>query len=433
MKGLEQFDLVIAGGGMVGASLLCALSPLVDQYDLRVAIVEAIPLPSFSANADVSVDHHKPSYQPSYDARSTALSWGSRNIYKQLGVWDKLSLQATPIERIHVSDQGRFGSVRMLASDYGVDALGYVVENGWLGRVLLESVEQMKAVSFLCPAAVVGVETTTTGSLIHIENEGVTQTLETKLLVVADGGRSELCRQLRIDLEQHDYRQQAIIANVTSQRPHQNIAYERFTKTGPVALLPLNEQGKRMAEQNRCALVLTVAEDEAEMLTAMNDKAFLEKLQEKFGYRLGRFQQVGERHSYPLRLQWAKDQVRPGVVIMGNAAHTLHPVAGQGFNLALRGVTCLAETIREACIANEALGAIGLLQRYLDRSCRDQKQTIAFSDQMIRLFSNNDLLLSHLRGLGLLALDCSPPLKKWFAQKAMGFTHHLPPAVRVGK
>lgn len=432
MAGNAQFDLVIVGGGMVGASLLCALSPLVSRYGLRVAIIEAFPLYA-QASAGNSGGQAKRSYQPSYDARSTALSWGSRNIFKRMGLWEKLVEQATPIERIHVSDRGHFGSVRMNAQDYSVDALGYVVENGWLGQVLLETVEQMKQVKLICPAQVARVESIPTGTRISFEQEGSSQSIEAGLLVIADGGRSELCQQLKVESEQHDYLQHAIIANVTVQKAHQNVAYERFTSAGPLALLPLHEPGKRASEQNRSALVLSVGADEVDVLMAMDNKAFIEQLQEKFGYRLGRFEQVGERHSYPLTLRRATDQIRNGIVVMGNAAHTLHPVAGQGFNLALRGVAALAETIREACTQNEWLGSIDVLQRYLARCDSDQQQTIAFSDQMIKLFSNDDFLLSHLRDLGLVALDCAPLAKKLFAHKAMGFSHQVPPTFHAGK
>lgn len=426
-----QFDLVIVGGGMVGASLLCALSPLVSQYGLRVAIIEAFPL-SVQASAANSVDQAKRSYQPSYDARSTALSWGSRNIMKRMGLWEKLVEQATPIERIHVSDRGHFGAVRMSAQDYAVGALGYVVENGWLGQVLLESIEQMQGVNLICPAQVTRVDNLSNGARISFEQDGLSQSIEAALLVIADGGRSELCQQLKVELEQHDYRQHAIIANVTSQKAHQNVAYERFTSAGPLALLPLHESGKRASEQNRSALVLSVGADEVDVLMALDDQGFLEQLQKKFGYRLGRFEQVGERCSYPLTLHRAKHQIRNGIVIMGNAAHTLHPVAGQGFNLALRGVAALTETIREACAQNERLGSIEVLQRYLARCDSDQKQTITFSNQMIKLFSNDDFLLSHLRDLGLVALDCAPLAKKLFAQKAMGFSRQTSP-FHVGK
>lgn len=410
---------------MVGASLLCALLPLVERHRLRVAVIEAVPLYAQAAlNGGAVAD----GYQPSYDARSTALSWGSRNIFERLGLWPALLQRATPIKQIHVSDRGHFGVVRMNAADYDLDALGYVVENGWLGQVLLGAVSSAPAIRYFCPAVVTKIDTVAGESQLCLEMEEATQRLSAGLVVVADGGRSELSSQLQLNVEQRDYRQQAIIANLTAQQPHRNVAYERFTQDGPLALLPLNEIDRRDGEQNRCALVFTVPDANVDELMGLDEQRFLATVQEKFGYRLGRLQRVGERYSYPLRLQRVSDQVRPGLVVMGNAAHTLHPVAGQGFNLALRGVADLASAIARACEQGQAPGALPVLQDYLRMRKADQRQTIAFSDRMIRLFSNNDLLLSSLRDLGLVALDTIPVAKKLFAQQAMGFSPSMPPA-----
>lgn len=405
-----HFDVVIVGGGMVGASLACSLLPAIRQYGLKVAIVE-----SFALRAD----NGELQYQPSYDARSTALSYGSRNIFKQLGIWDALRSHATPIERIHVSDQGRFGSTRLNAAEYDIEALGYVVENAWLGRVLLDHIAQSEAISYLCPASVTELKLKDARARILIEEAGSEKLIEAGLAVIADGGRSDVCQQLQIEMERHDYHQHAIIANVTTQKPHQNVAYERFTAQGPVALLPLYEDQARA--QNRMALVYTVSESDVEALMALDDASFLDQLQQRFGYRLGRFERIGQRVNYPLALQWAKQQVRPGLVVMGNAAHTLHPVAGQGFNLALRGVAELATLLYRGTAEGQALGSSDLLQSYSEQRQADQRNTIRFSDQTMRLFSNDDLLLRNLRDIGLVALDLLPPARKLFAQQAMGF------------
>lgn len=417
-----QFDLVIIGGGMVGASLACSLLPAVRQHGLKVAIVESHALRA--ANGELQ-------YQPSYDSRSTALSYGSRNIFKQLGLWDQLSSHVTPIERIHVSDQGRFGSTRLNAAEYDIEALGYVVENAWLGQVLLEHIEQSEAISYFCPASVTELKLKDSRARIVIEEAGGEKLIEAELAVIADGGRSDVCRQLHIDMERHDYHQHAIIANVTAQKPHQNVAYERFTAQGPVALLPLFED--QVQTQNRLALVYTVDEADVETLMALDDASFLDQLQQRFGYRLGRFERIGQRANYPLALQWAKQQVRPGLVVMGNAAHTLHPVAGQGFNLALRGVAELTGVLHQGKAEGEALGSIDLLQSYLEQRLADQKKTIQFSDQTMRLFSNDDLLLRNLRDIGLVALDLLAPARKLFAQQAMGFNKSSLPSAMMGQ
>ncbi len=407
----KSFDLLIVGAGMVGASLLCALLPVIREQGLKVAVVEAFALPeSYSPDQ----------YQLSYDARSTALSWGSSNILRKIGVWDQLRSAVTPIERIHVSDKGHFGSVRIKAADYGVEALGYVVENAWMGQVLLDQIKQ-QGVTFLCPAQVVELLPGSDVTQIVIEEQGKQLRIDAQLVVIADGGRSGLSEKMGMLVDKHDYQQQAIIANVTAQQPHNNVAYERFTSEGPIAMLPLYEHKEDQVAQSRCALVLTVDRSGVDDLMALSDSDFLEQLQQRFGFRLGRFLKVGERYAYPLSLRWAKDQFRPGLVVVGNAAHTLHPVAGQGFNLALRGVADLAALLGEAAQMGRPLGSADVLRQYSKLRQQDQEKTIRFTDGSVRLFSNNDLLLSRLRDFGLVTLDLLPVTKRLFAQQAMGF------------
>ncbi len=411
MAGIKHVDLLIVGAGMVGASLLCALQPAIRKQGLKVAVIEAFPLPDRSG--DLS--------QPSYDARSTALSWGSSNILRKIGVWDQLRSRVTPIERIHVSDKGHFGSVRMAADEYGVEALGYVVENSWLGQVLLRRIESQANLNYYCPARVVDLQPGDDGALVVIEEQGKQRKIKARLAVIADGGRSGLTEKLAVQFDQHEYHQQAIIANVTVQQTHKNIAYERFTSDGPIALLPLLEEGVPVHDQRRCSLVLSVDKTRVDAVMAMNDGVFLDHLQQRFGYRLGRFEKVGERFSYPLSLQWAKQPYRPGVVMVGNAAHTLHPVAGQGFNLALRGVDELANLLIGALADGVSPGDAALLKQYAELRHKDQMQTIRFTDLTVRLFSNNDWLLSRLRDFGLVAMDLLPVSKMLFAHQAMGF------------
>jgi len=416
----SQYDVVIIGGGMVGASLACALLPAIRDHGLTVALVETYPLPENSQQA---------LYQPSYDDRSTALSYGSRCLLQQLGVWQKLSEHVTPIEHIHVSDKGRFGAARLHASEHGIDALGYVVENAWLGRVLLQQLIDSQAVDCFAPASVSDIvqiagDGGATCQQIKLQQGDEEQQLLARLAVVADGGRSPVCQQLGLDVHKSDYQQYAIVANVSAERGHDNVAYERFTPDGPVALLPLHEQDA--PQQNRSALVFTAAAEEVVGLMEMSEQAFLEALQLRFGYRLGQFTHLGKRDSYPLTLQRIKEQVRPGLAVVGNAAHTLHPVAGQGFNLALRGLMALGESINNAAATNDNPGDFARLQAYFSEQQRDQDKTIAFTDQLLKVFGSDSALMKKARGRGLLALEFFNPAKQLFARQAMGLGDALP-------
>lgn len=390
--------LTIVGGGMVGASLALALQDCARQAGWRIRLVEAHP-PSAAG------------WQPSYDARSTALSQGSRQLYERLGVWSKLSQRVEPIRQIHVSDRGHPGAARIDARSERVPALGYVVENAWLGEVLIGALDH-EVIEWLAPARVLRATPKVSGYRIEVDTEAGEQQLDTDLLVIADGGRSSLLSQLGIHREVSPYNQVAIIANVTSAAGHGAVAYERFTDSGPLALLPLS--GKRSA------LVWTLPADEAADVAALPDSAFLARLQKAFGYRMGVLEKVGERHCYPLSLIEAEEQVRTGLVVLGNAAHSLHPIAGQGFNLSLRDTVALADALVQAQQQGRGPGDLVVLQDYLSRQRHDQLITVAFSDRLTRLFSNRQPLLAVGRNLGLLGLDILPPAKRIFARQAMG-------------
>jgi 2-octaprenyl-6-methoxyphenol hydroxylase len=388
---MTRFDLAIVGGGLVGASLAIALQAGARQRGWNILLIESF------APGD--------SYQPSYDARSSALSYGTRLIYEQLGIWPTLSARAEPIRHIHVSDRGHFGSTRLQARDEGVPALGYVVENAWLGQCLWKALDR-NVVSWRCPAQVVGLQPLEDGYRLMLDDE--TQ-VDCALAILADGGRSGLREQLGIGIRQRTYDQSALIANVSPSQAHLGQAFERFTQDGPLALLPMPD--------NRCALVWTQPGMGAQRLAGLDERAFLAQLQEAFGYRLGSFRQVGARHVYPLVLIEAEEQVRPHLAVLGNAAHALHPIAGQGFNLSMRDVQALAETL----LASQAgLGDFATLRGYQQRQQQDQALTIGFSDQVTRLFGSHQPLLAAGRNLGLLGLDLLPPAKRWFARQAMG-------------
>jgi len=383
--------LAIVGGGLVGASLALALQQGAKARGWTIALIEP-----FEPGSE---------YQPSYDARSTALSYGTRLIYRPRGVWERMPERAEPITQIHVSDRGRAGATRLDASDQQVPALGYVVENAWIGHCLWQALDD-EVVTRHCPAEVEQMQAVAAGYRLTLTTG---QVLDCDLAVLADGGRSALREQLGIAIKTTPYDQSALIANVTPGKPHGGQAFERFTDDGPMALLPLQD--------NRCALVWTRSEEDAARLAALPEAAFLDELQQAFGYRLGGFQQVGARHLYPLMLIEAEEQVRSGLVVLGNAAHSLHPIAGQGYNLSLRDTEALAAALLSS---SAKLGDIGVLQAYHRQQRTDQWLTVGFSDRLTRLFAGSALLSVAGRNLGLLGLDLLPPAKAWFARQAMG-------------
>ncbi|BAP77816.1 2-octaprenyl-6-methoxyphenyl hydroxylase [Pseudomonas sp. MT-1] len=383
--------LAIIGGGLVGASLALALQSGAKQRGWTIELIEPF-----------EPGNH---YQPSYDARSTALSYGTRLIYQRLGIWDQIAERAEPITDIHISDRGRAGVTRLDASSQRVPALGYVVENAWIGHCLWQALDDDVVVRH-CPAEVEQMRAVPGGYQLTLTDS---QTLGCDLAVLADGGRSGLREQLGIKIKQSPYGQTALIANVTPGMPHGGRAFERFTDEGPMALLPLPD--------NRCALVWTRPERDAARLAALPEAEFLEELQQAFGYRLGGFQQVGARHLYPLVLIEAEEQVRSGLVVLGNAAHSLHPIAGQGYNLSLRDTEALAVALLGS---SAPPGDLGVLQAYHQKQRLDQRVTVGFSDQLTQLFGDSGRLFIAGRNLGLLGLDLLPPAKAWFARQAMG-------------
>lgn len=415
---MQQYDLVIIGGGMVGASLAAALLPVADELELRIALIEAQPLPPEGTG--------EPVFTPSYDARSTALAQSVRTLYRRMGIWSALEAHLTPIETIHVSERGRFGTTRLRAREEHVPALGYVVENHWLGQVLIHHLQTRRGthLDLIASAEVTALQPLPQGQRVQLIRDGQEQILEAGLVVMADGGRSALRERVGIHYQETGYGQHALVANVSLDRPHLHVAYERFTEGGPIALLPSESlQGKA-----RCGLVWTLADEILDEVLALDDAAFLARLQQAFGYRAGRFVAVGERFHYPLKLTLAQEQVRTGLVVLGNAAHALHPIAGQGYNLALRGVVALADMIIERRRAGLPLGSIGGLRTFVEQRHQDQQRTIGFSDQTLKLFTSDNGLLRLGRGAGLQLLDVCPVVKTLFARAAMGLDQ---PAARL--
>ena len=399
----EEHDILIVGGGLVGASLAAALAPL----PLKVAVVEAVPFGSRG--------------QPSFDDRITALSEGSRRIFQSIGVWAGIGPEASPIKHILVSDKGRLGATRLHAEEAGVEALGWVTPNRAIGKGLVDFIGSKTNISLHAPAKlksfIVGEHT------VEAEVEGAEPaTLKAKLLIAADGAQSAVRRELGIEGKKWDYRQTAVVCNVRVERPEVDTAYERFAGDGPVALLPMGG--------DKYGLVWVVESDRAPAILGLDDASFLEQAAGRFGGRLGRFIQAGKRVSYPLSRVQAEAQLARRTLIIGNAAHSLHPVAGQGFNLSLRDVAMLAEVLADARQAGEDLGAETVLKRYVDARRGDQRGTAIFTDVLNRIFANPLQTVAWGRNAGLLAMELLPNARRTLLKHNMGLGGRLPKLAR---
>lgn len=404
-----DYDVLIIGGGLVGAGLACALGELKTVTGkLRIAIIEAIPF--------------RDAAQPSYDDRNIALSQASYRIFKTLGLWPDIVAAATPIESIYVSNRGHFGAARLHASDYRVDALGYVAQTRAIGEAFKQRLEALENVNLICPARIVALETNDDIASVTIHHEEQEKRLRCSLLVGADGAKSKTRDLLGITVHRHDHGQTAIVANVTPEHPHNNAAFEHFTDSGPLALLPISEQ--------RCALVYTVWHEQVEEILGLSDEDFLQRLSERFGDRLGRFIKVGKRGTYPLALNRAGQTLSRRAVLIGNAAHSLHPVAGQGFNLGVRDIAVLAETIADALGKNLDIGNEASLNSFQKWRHADQQRIIGFTEGLVSVFSNPLASVSLLRNIGLVAVDLLPPVKKILARQTMGIAGRQPRLAR---
>jgi 2-octaprenyl-6-methoxyphenol hydroxylase len=401
--GASDCDIAIAGGGMVGLSLAAALAEL----PLKVVVIEPV-----AAEA-----HH----QPSFDARTTALSGGSRRVFEGIGVWPAVASWATPIRRIHVSERGSFGMARLTAAEQGVAALGYTVENRRLGAALRERCAALTSLR-MCSASVR--EAAAGESEIHLVTDRG-ERIAARLVVAADGSQSTVRTALGIAASVSEYGQQAVIAHVDTARFHGYTAYERFTPDGPIAVLPIAE--------GRSAVVWALAPDAAARALALDDARFISELQRAFGLRLGRFTRVGRRQSYPLALTRSERVTAARAVILGNAAQGLHPVAGQGFNLALRDVAALAELLGEdVAVAGAAAdpGSANLLERYAAWRKPDREAVVRFTDSLVRGFGLPLAPARMLRASGLLLFDLLRPVKHEFARRTMGLAGRQPRLVR---
>ncbi|WP_022975860.1 2-octaprenyl-6-methoxyphenyl hydroxylase [Nevskia ramosa] len=383
------FDVAIVGGGLVGASLAVGLA----ASSLRVVLIEAAA-PPISAAA--------------WDERCIALNEASQRILASFGVWPALSAEAEPIRGTHISEKGRFGSTRFSADEVGLTALGYNAPLRAIGAVLSSAMAAAPNLKLLLPARVTSLEEATDHLSLTVESAGSSRAIKAALVVAADGAQSSIRKLLGLDATTRDYGQHAIVSAVRLSRPHQGVAYERFTPDGPMALIPKPDDA--------ASLVWTVPSANVEAMLAWTDAEYLEAAQATFGGRLGRFTALGQRKSWPLSRVMNETLVGPRTVFIGNAAQSLHPVAAQGFNLGLRDVANLAERI----IGAADPGAEQLLADYAATRRSDRERVSGFTDLLVRAFSNRTPGLAQARHWGLVAADLLPPVRAALLRQHLG-------------
>lgn len=391
---VKNFDVIIVGGGVVGAGLAVSLR----DAALRVALIDA----------------RSPSMD---DPRLFALNYSSCQFLTNLGLWSRLQADACPISEVHVSYQGHFGSARMHCNDVNLSTLGHVIPAYVIESVLNDELLSAPHITLFRPATLLSLTQAKQQACLQIEKDGVAMTLQAPIIIGADGTESTVRKELGIAIEEFDYGQLAIVTRTTLRRSHHHIAYERFQVNGAIAMLPLRDE--------ECATIWTVEKARAKELLALSDADFLQALQQAFGYRLGRLQAVAKRHSYPLRMLRAEKNVQQCVLLLGNAAHTLSPIAAQGFNLALYEVAAIVEAIMHKNNKQEKISMHDIAQ-IIEQTAQQQAASMGISHRLSKLFAKPGLLLSLLAPLGMIGFNHVKPIKTKFMQKALGQTGRVP-------
>lgn len=404
----NSYDVVISGGGLSGCLMALSLAELTktDGRLLSIAIIEA--------NALAPTDDTP----PLFDDRVLALSHGSAAYLNEVNVWQHLTNDACAIDKIDISDRGHYGKARLEAKEQGVSALGYVIEMALIGKGLLKELANKKNVQWLSPNSINTIDWQPNGDMSKVNVElSSGETISASLLLACDGANSPCRQQAGINISQSDYQQVALIANVATEKSHQNKAFERFTEFGPIAMLPLSE----LNGQSRCSLVWTMPPEQSEEVMALSDEDFKAQLEIAFGSWLGEITQVGKRDVYPLILLQAQQQTYHRMALIGNASHTIHPIAGQGFNLGLRDVQQMAQLIAKQLLTSNDIGNFSLLNDYANNRLKDQSQVITLTDSLVTLFANDLPPLVAGRNVGLKVMNYCAPLKNTLVNKLMGY------------
>ncbi|MGB5709177.1 MAG: 2-octaprenyl-6-methoxyphenyl hydroxylase [Arenicellales bacterium] len=395
----DHYDLVIVGGGLVGASLAVALR----SSGLEIAVIEPHPFDSQE--------------QPSYDERTVALTWSTRQIFQGMGIWEEIAeAGAEPILDIHVSNLGHFGMSHLSCREVGTEALGYVVPTRALGKVLEAYLQGCDSIELMRPATAESLVSDHNHCTVKVERNNSIVELTARLAVLADGGRSTLTKSF--NTRKTDYIQQALLCIVRCDRPHGGRAYERFTNEGPLALLPHSKQ--------RYAVVWTCLPEQVDQRMGMDDREFIQALQQRLGDRAGNFSDPSPRKSYPLSRSNLDRVTRERIVVIGNAAHIVHPVAGQGFNLGMRDVAALSEILFTHNQVGSDIGSVECLQQYARQRRRDTFMVGQFTHGLIEIFSSDNKILSLLRNLALSGVEVLPPAKKFLLKRTMGMAGRQP-------
>lgn len=400
MASHQQYDVIIVGGGMVGATMACALS----QLALRIALIEA----------------HEPQLDredDSFDLRVSAITPASENIFRSLHVWDSMRQQrVTPYYEMHVWDSRGKGQIHFDSADVGEPELGHIVENRVIQAALWQQCRQQSNITLLCPREITALTLTRDTASVTLADGEV---LDAALLIAADGGQSRMREFAGIKLQGWSYDQKAVVATIKTGKSHRDTAWQRFLPTGPIAFLPLT------AEYS--SIVWTTTPQEADILLALPEYEFLSALHLAFGDSLGDMLDVmGERAAFPLRLAHAHDYVKPCFALIGDAAHTVHPLAGQGVNLGLADAATLADTIRQALENKESFGSFKVLRRYERARKGDNLAMLAAMDGFNRLFGSDIAAVEWLRNTGLSLTNNLLPVKNLLIRHAMGISGEVP-------
>lgn len=400
MSELEtSFDIVIVGGGLIGMSLALGLS----KSPCKVLLLEQ--------------NQSAPLHDNVLDLRTTGLTRSSEKMFTQLGVWGKIFTAASSIERLDISEQGNFGGARIDANQHGISPIGYMVPNHHLMKILSDEVTQINNLTVLSPASCQTITRQSQGYQVEVKYQDVTRQVSTRLLVGADGANSKVRELLNISANHKKYQQTAIITNVQTQKAHNNIAYERFTQHGPLAVLPINK--------NHCALIWTQQETRVDSYLQMDDVSFLQTLQKAFGFRLGKFTAVGRRAAYPLSMTTSDKLIGENALLIGNAAQTVHPVAAQGFNLGLRDVHTLVHMLTKYQFDPAKYN--NMLTDYQQQRAPDRQHVIRLTDGLTRIFAPQIWPAKFLRGLGVRIIANIPAAQRSVLRRNMGIRYLLGP------
>lgn len=396
-----DYDILVVGGGMVGAAFACALGG--SRY--RIGVIESSPADLSWPRAD-------------YDNRVSAITRATQNVFRNVGAWEYMvKRRVQPYRAMHVWDATGDGAIHFEAAEIGEPDLGLIIENSVILAGLLERMDAFANIELLCPARVRTLEVAADRAAIGLEDG---RRLTARLVVGADGERSWVRTQAGIGTHGWHYDQTAVVAIVKTSRHHDEVCYQRFMPTGPLAFLPMPE--------GRSAIVWSTSPDHAQALLAMEEHAFLDALQDAFGDTLGRMEFSGARGAWPLMLQHADAYVRPRIALVGNAAHAIHPLAGQGLNLGISDAAALAQVIEEG--GDEDIGSLRLLRRYERWRKGDNLAVMAAMDGFKRLFSNDIAPLALVRNLGLRLTNAATPVKNFLVRRAMGLGGELPRLAR---